>query len=244
MEACENTIRLEIYRWEPRREPRPRFQFFHRPWQSRLTVLGLLQEVYEEHDSSLAFRSSCREGICGACAMLVNGRYRLACATPVADLGTKCITVAPLPRLRVIKDLVVDLEPFWRAHEAVRPYLTPPSGPPGGREFLQSPRDRERMGQAIACILCGSCFSACPTHWTGKHDLGPAALTRTFRFYADSRDGDGAARLARADRGLWRCRYALNCTDACPRNVNPAHHIRELRRQAVRSWLGRVTRRT
>jgi len=217
---------LEVFRWRPGR--RPQLERFELP--RRTTVLDLLVAAREE-DGSLAVRMGCGQGICGACAVLVDGRFALACRERVGR--RRRLTVLPLPRLPMIADLVVDLGPFWRAHREIRPYLVP------GSQAGQSPAERRRVAGAAGCCLCGSCFVACPAHWKGSFGLGPAALGQLYRFWADSRDRDGSGRLRRAARpdGVWRCHASFTCSEVCPQGVDPARQLELLRRAVLRELI-------
>jgi succinate dehydrogenase / fumarate reductase iron-sulfur subunit len=166
--------------------------------------------------------------------MFINGRYRLACNTQVNGLGGRRITVGPLPHLPVIRDLVVNIHPFFDKIDRVKPYFEPPAAIPE-KEFLQSPKLRQAIDVAIDCIDCAACFSACPLTWTDPAYPGPAALVKAHRFIADSRDADKVARLRLTDGedGIWRCHTVFNCAEACPKSINPTHFIQHLKRNAA-----------
>jgi len=227
-------ITLKVFRLDPERDERPRFDRYRVPFRPGMTVLESLFHVLEHQDGSLAFRYSCRGAVCGACAMYINGSHRLACQTQVSDLKSKVVTVGPLPFMRVIRDLVVDLEPFFAAYEQVMPYLVRLSGPPE-KEHIQSPAERARIDEQVGCLLCASCYSSCPSAWTGREYLGPSALQKAYRFCADSRDEGGARRLAIVgnERGVWRCHTVFNCVEACPKDLNPTVAIQELKKLVV-----------
>ena len=193
-------------------------------------VLDLLHRVKYEQDGSLTFRRSCAHGVCGSDAMLINGRNRLACKIRVDQLGAKRITVAPLPGLPVIKDLVVDMDAFFAKFRSVQPYLQPLDDQGPERERRQSPADRARFDDTTKCILCAACTSSCPSFWAQPSYIGPAAIVNAHRFIFDSRDDAADERLEiLADKdGVWRCRTIFNCTDACPRGIRITQAILEV----------------
>jgi succinate dehydrogenase / fumarate reductase iron-sulfur subunit len=192
-------------------------------------VLDVLHKVKYEQDGSLTFRRSCAHGVCGSDAMLINGRNRLACKIRVDQLGKKRITIAPLPGLPVVKDLVVDMEGFFQKYRSVKPYLITESPAPE-RERLQSAEQRAVYDDTTKCILCAACTSSCPSFWAQPAYVGPAAIVQAHRFIFDSRDEGAAERLEiMADRdGVWRCRTIFNCVDACPRGINITRAILEV----------------
>jgi succinate dehydrogenase / fumarate reductase iron-sulfur subunit len=192
-------------------------------------VLDLLHRVKWESDGSLTFRRSCAHGVCGSDAMLINGRNRLACKIRVEQLGKKRITIAPLPGLPVVKDLVVDMEGFFGKYRSVQPFLVTHTPEPE-RERRQSPEQRARYDDTTKCILCAACTSSCPSFWAQESYVGPAAIVNAHRFIFDSRDEGGEERLEiLADRdGVWRCRTIFNCVDACPRGINITRAILEV----------------
>jgi succinate dehydrogenase / fumarate reductase iron-sulfur subunit len=232
--ASPKTIRLRIQRYDPKADSEPHYDTFDVPTRPRMTVLDALFEVLEKQDRLLAFRYSCRSAVCGSCATYINGRQRLACNTQVNTLGNE-ITIAPLPHLPVIRDLVVDLHPFFQKIEMIKPYFDPPQPYPE-KEFLQSPKDREAVDTAIDCIDCAACYSACPMSWTDQNYPGPAAFLKAARFINDSRDAATAERLqlVGCEDGLWRCHTVFNCADACPKKLNPTDFIQRLKRKATR----------
>jgi len=236
-----NDLTLKIYRFDPDLDQEARIGTFVIPYQDGMTVLEALFYVLEKVDGSLAFRFSCREGICGACAMFINGSYRLACETQVARLleeGHREVHVMPLPHLPVIKDLVVDMTRFWENYEAIAPWIVTRSADPE-KERLQSPADRKKIDEFVGCILCGSCFSSCPSVWTGKDYLGPTAMMKNYRYAADSRDDATEERLGltATEKGAWRCHTIFNCVEACPKKINPTEAIQGLKRKTVAALL-------
>jgi succinate dehydrogenase / fumarate reductase iron-sulfur subunit len=196
-------------------------------------VLDLLEKVRGYQDGTLAFRRSCAHGVCGSDAMRINGHNRLACKTLVKDIGSDEIVVEPIMGLPVIKDLIVDMEPFWDHYRSVLPYFMCPDDPvPDGKERLQSPAERERYDDTTKCILCAACTTACPSFWSNGKYVGPAAIVQAHRFIFDSRDCGAAERLRILNEpdGVWRCRTIFNCTEACPRDIKITQAIDEVRR--------------
>jgi succinate dehydrogenase / fumarate reductase, iron-sulfur subunit len=200
-----------------------------------LTVLAVLIRIRDEIDGTLSFRSSCRSAVCGSCAMVVNGRIDLACRTQVASFNTNTIILEPLPNLEIIKDLVVDLAPFWSAYELVRPWLIRRHGDPE-KEVLQSEEERGRIDQFVNCILCASCYGACPVLARDPDYMGPHSLAKLERFMLDSRDERGGASLEEInnDRGVWGCDTLMRCIDACPKDVRPTDSIVALRKSLLK----------
>lgn len=227
------TIRLRIQRYDPKTDSEPHYDTFDVPLKPRMTVLDALFQVLEKQDHLLAFRSSCRSAVCGSCAMYINGRQRLACNTQIRTLGKEA-TIAPLPHLPVVRDLVVNLRPFFQKIDMIKPYFVTPEPYPD-REFLQSPRDRERIDTAIDCIDCGACYSACPMSWTNRNYPGPAAFLKAARFINDTRDTGKAERLkiVGCEDGVWRCHTVFNCADACPKKLNPTNFIQQIKRKTT-----------
>ena len=212
-----------------------RYDEFTVPYESSLTVLEGLFYIQENLDGSLSFRYCCRAAVCGSCAMYINGAYRLACQTNVRHLGDGVITVEPLPHMPLVKDLVCDMTEFFEKYEAIKPYLMRDSVEPE-KEIAQSPHERKKLDGPIDCILCGSCYSSCPSVWGEGNYLGPAALLKAYRFEVDSRDEAKKARLPSFDneRGTYRCHTITNCVEACPKELNPTEGIQWLKGAAVR----------
>jgi succinate dehydrogenase / fumarate reductase iron-sulfur subunit len=223
-------VDLRILRYNPERDGQPHWEAYLVECDpKRDRVLDLLHRVKYEQDGTLTFRRSCAHGVCGSDAMLINGRNRLACKIRVEQLGRRRITVAPLPGLPVIKDLIVDMDGFFAKYRTVVPYLVADEAPPD-QERLQSPEDRARYDDTTKCILCAACTSSCPSFWSQPAYVGPAAIVNAHRFIFDSRDHAGDERLeilADAD-GVWRCRTIFNCTDACPRGIHITQAILEV----------------
>jgi len=227
-------VTLKVFRFDPEKDKTSRYDTFQVPVKPGMSVLETLFEVLDKQDSSLAFRYACRGAVCGSCAMYINGSYRLACETQLSMIGTTEITVGPLPHLPVIRDLVVDMVPFFEKYERVMPYLQTKNDPKD-KERLQSPKQRKLINEAVDCILCSSCYSACPITWTHKEYLGPSALTKANRFVVDSRDEATAERLkvVSGEDGIWRCHTIFNCVEACPKKINQTDAIETLRRKTM-----------
>ena len=228
-------VTLKIFRYNPEQDKRGRYQTFQFEADENERVLDLLEVVKGHHDGTLSFRRSCAHGICGSDAMRINGRNQLACKTLVRDLGNK-ITVEPLLGLKVIKDLIVDMEPFFENYKKVLPYFVNNSpAPENGKERLQSPEQRERFDDTTKCILCAACTTSCPSFWTSDDYLGPAALVAAHRFIYDSRDEAAEERLKIVSEtsGVARCHTVFNCTMACPRDIQITRAIGELKMSII-----------
>ena len=207
------------------------------PLTKGLTVLDAIIYVKENLDPTVSYRASCRMGICGSCAMYINGKPRLACHTQVAELGSRVVTVAPLPNYPVIRDLVPDLSRLFRKHSEVEPYLmgSHVSEEPS-QQILQEPSQLLEFLQFSYCIKCGACLAACPTVATSESFWGPQALTQAYRFIVDSRDAATRFRIEKIDTadGPFRCHFAGSCSEACPKGVDPALAIQQLKK--VLAW--------
>jgi succinate dehydrogenase / fumarate reductase iron-sulfur subunit len=201
-------------------------------------VLDLLHQVKWYQDGTLTFRRSCAHGVCGSDAMLINGRNRLACEYLVRDAGTR-ITVEPIRGMGVVKDLLVDMEPFWDSYKQVMPYLVNDEVPADSRERRQSQAERDRFEDTSRCILCAACTTSCPVFWTDQAYVGPAAIVNAHRFIVDSRDRAHTERLQiMADPdGVWRCRTTFNCVEACPRDIKITRAILEVTSETRRAGL-------
>lgn len=226
---------FKIYRHKPESGREPYYQLFEVDVEKGQTVLDVLGEIKAHQDGSLVYRRSCRSGICGSCAMQINGLNRLACETQVELLKAKTVTVDPLPGFQPIKDLAVDMEPFYEKLRAILPYLINPDAPPTDKERIQSPEEFRMIEVATSCILCASCTSSCPSFWADKQYLGPAALVKAYRYVYDTRDAGYADRSGAVNNkhGLWRCHTIMNCNDACPKHIFPTEGISLLKRKVV-----------
>ena len=222
-------VDVRVLRYDPERDANPHWESYTVVADPMDRVLDLLHLIKHEQDGSLTFRRSCAHGVCGSDAMLINGRNRLACKIRVDQLGKRRITIAPLPGLPVVKDLVVDMEGFFGKYESVMPFLVT-KGPAPERERIQSPEDRHRYDDTTKCIMCAACTSSCPSFWAQPGYVGPAAIVNAHRFIFDTRDEGSEERLEiLADKdGVWRCRTIFNCVDACPRGINITQAILEV----------------
>ena len=227
---------FRVYRFNPDSGENPRIDSFALDAKSAgPMVLDALIQIKSALDSTLTFRRSCREGICGSCAMNINGVNCLACTTSMQDLGAE-VRIYPLPHMPVIKDLVADLSNFYAQYAAVKPWLQARTPPPPDRERLQSKDDQEKIDRPAACILCACCSTACPSYWwNSERFLGPAALLAAYRWIIDSRDEASGERLDELEDPfrLYRCHTIMNCTDVCPKDLNPAGAIAEIKKMLV-----------
>ena len=229
----DTTLAVSLYRYNPERDKRPYTEQVkvQIPDGKDLMVLDVLH-LLKEQDPSLAFRRACREGVCGSDAVNMNGRNGLACVTPLSEVvKRRRLSVRPLPGLPVIRDLIVDMEPFYKQYERIKPYLINDEAPPE-QERLQSPSERAKLDGLYECILCACCSTSCPSYWWNPDRYaGPAALLQAWRFLADSRDQGAAERLAELQDAysLFRCHSIMNCVDSCPKGLNPHRAIGEVR---------------
>ena len=231
-------VTFRLRRFEPGTDREPRWEEHRVEVSPGMTVLDGLWKVKELHAPSLAWRSSCRMGICGSCGMLINGRPRLACNTQVAELGGDVVTVAALPNFGTVKDLVPDLGPMFETHRDLMPYLLrddPAEQDDPTREYRQTPGELERYLQFSYCIKCGCCMAACPTVATDPHYAGPMPLGQAQRYNSDSRDGGFRRRreTLSGGGGPWRCHFAGECSQVCPKGVDPAKAIQLMKRDLV-----------
>jgi succinate dehydrogenase / fumarate reductase iron-sulfur subunit len=223
---------FKILRYLPEQDEAQHWENYRVTWQPLDRVLDALHQIKWQHDGTLTFRRSCAHGICGSDAMLINGVNRLACKVLIKDLKQP-ITVEPIRGLKVEKDLVVDMEPFFAAYRKVLPFLINDEPEPS-RERLQSPEDRARYDDTTKCILCAACTTSCPVYWADGNYQGPAAIVGAHRFIFDSRDTGARTRLEilGQSEGAFKCRTTFNCTDACPRGIHVTRAIQEVK-QAI-----------
>ncbi len=225
------TVSVKIKRYNPETDTKPHWQEFSvDDVEATDRVLDVLHQIKWFQDGTLTFRRSCAHGVCGSDAMVINGENGLACQVLVQDVGDT-ITVEAIRGLPVIKDLVVDMEPFFAQYRSVLPYLIT-TDDPGYKERYQSAEDRERFDDTTKCILCAACTTSCPIYWGNSSYVGPAAIVQAHRFIFDSRDEGSADRLdiLNEKSGVWRCRTAFNCTNACPRGIKVTEAIEEVKR--------------
>lgn len=225
---------FKIFRFNPDVDKKPYYQTYEVDVQPGWTVLDALGHIKGYMDGTLTYRRSCRHGICGSCAMLINGRNDLACELQIAPIKKKVITIDPLPGFEIYKDLAVNMDPFYSALKRVKPWLINDEAPPS-KERIQSPEEFKMMGNSIACILCGACTSSCPSYWVDEDYLGPAALTKAYRYTFDTRDKGLMDRVDELDNvhGLWRCHKITNCYHACPKGINCTDFISKLQTKIV-----------
>jgi len=224
------TYRFEVLRYDAAADRAPCFQAYEVIAEGKTSVLEALLKIQAEQDPSLAFRYACRGAVCGSCAMSINGKLDLACRVPLENLHADCVVLEPLPHFEILKDLVVDMDPFWEKYERVRPWLHAGTG--GDRESRIGEAEREKIDQYVNCILCGLCYAACPVLSSNENFTGPAALAKLYRFLADSREDRGARTLQSEDsnEGTWGCRTITRCIDACPKQVRPTDGIAGVKR--------------
>ena len=224
-------VTLRIFRYNPEVDRKPHYDKYKLEAEPTDRVLDLLEYVKSYRDGTLSFRRSCAHGVCGSDAVRINGVNRLACKVLVQDIKSSRITVEPILGMRVIKDLIVDMEPFFDHYRGVIPYLVNDEPPPKG-ERIQSPEERERFDDTTKCILCACCTTSCPSFWASEQYMGPAAIVTAHRFIFDSRDRAGAERLGILNDkfGVYRCHTIFNCTDACPREIEVTRAVGEVKK--------------
>ena len=231
-------IALSIYRFNPEKpDSKPYMQDYvlDIPDNTDMMLLDALILLKDNQDESLAFRRSCREGVCGSDGMNINGKNGLACITPLSSLKSP-IVIRPLPGLPIIRDVIVDMSQFYKQYEKVKPYLINDEEPPA-QERLQSPEDRAKLDGLYECILCGCCSTACPSFWWNPDKfIGPAGLLTALRFIIDSRDTATRERLENLDdpHSVSRCHSIGNCTSVCPKGLNPTKAIGKIRQEMIK----------
>jgi succinate dehydrogenase / fumarate reductase iron-sulfur subunit len=231
-----NIKRVEIYRWDPDTGENPRIDVYEIDLDTcGPMTLDAIIKIKNEIDSTLAFRRSCREGVCGSCAMNINGKNTLACTKAIEDLDGP-IRIYPLPHMEVIKDLVPDMTHFYAQYASIKPWIETQTPPPADRERLQSVEDRSKLDGLYECILCACCSTGCPSYWwNSDRFLGPAILLQAYRWIVDSRDENTGERLDALEDPfkLYRCHTIMACTDTCPKGLNPAKAIAEIKKHLV-----------
>ncbi len=219
---------INIYRYNPESEENPRMDSFEIDLNNcGPMILDAIIKIKNEIDPTLTFRRSCREGICGSCSMNINGTNSLACIEPMENIKGD-ITLYPLPHMSVVKDLVPDLSHFYAQYESIQPWIKTQTTPPASGERLQTQEDREELDGLYECILCACCSAACPSYWWNSDKyLGPAILLQAYRWLADSRDEATGERLDELEDSfkLYRCHTIMNCVKTCPKGLNPAKAI-------------------
>ena len=226
-------LQVSIYRYNPETDSAPHMQSYQVDTAGKdIMVLDVLEMIKAQHDGSVTYRRSCREGVCGSDGLNINGKNGLACITPLSDAvkGNKLV-LRPLPGLPVIRDLVVDMSLFYAQYEKIQPYLQN-NTPAPAIERLQSPEDRAKLDGLYECILCACCSTSCPSFWWNpERFIGPAGLLQAYRFIADTRDTEVEARLANLDDpfSVFRCHGIQNCVNVCPKGLNPTRAIGHIR---------------
>ena len=227
---------FKVYRWNPDEGKNPVIDTYTIDLdQCGTMVLDALIKIKNEIDTTLTFRRSCREGICGSCAMNIDGTNTLACLKPIEEVRG-AVRIYPLPHMPVVKDLVPDLTHIYAQYRAIEPWLHTASPPPPDRERPQSVEERDKLDGLWECILCFCCSTACPSYWwNGERYLGPAILLQAYRWIADSRDEATGERLDALEDPfrLYRCHTIMNCTRTCPKGLNPAKAIAEIKKLMV-----------
>ena len=227
---------FKIYRYDPESGENPRYDSYELDLaETGPMVLDALIKIKNELDPTLTFRRSCREGICGSCSMNMDGKNGLACTTSIEDCKGE-LRITPLPHMDVIKDLVPDFTHFYAQYASIQPWLKTVTPDPSGKERLQSPEERNKLDGLYECILCACCSTSCPSYWwNGERYLGPAILLQAHRWLVDSRDEDTGARLDDLEDPfkLYRCHTIMNCTRTCPKSLNPAKAIAEIKKLMV-----------
>jgi len=236
--ADNRILTLSIYRYNPEVDAKPYMKDYQIeiPAKSDPMLLTLLERLKAEQDPSITYRRSCREGVCGSDGMNINGTNGLACITHISDFKGDKIVIRPLPGFPVIRDLAVDMSQFYQQYERIEPYLQTDELAPA-KERLQSPEERAQLDGLYECILCACCTSSCPSFWWNPEKfVGPAGLLQARRFLADSRDTATDHRLNKLQDpfSVFRCRSIMNCTNVCPKGLNPTKAISEIRTQMLK----------
>ncbi|WP_428355117.1 succinate dehydrogenase iron-sulfur subunit [Methyloprofundus sp.] len=235
-EGATRVQRVEVYRWDPDTDENPRIDSYDIDLdQCGEMVLDLILKIKDEIDSSLAFRRSCREGVCGSCSMNVNGKNTLACIKAISEY-TGTIKIFPLPHMDVVKDLVADMNHFYAQYASIKPWIETQTPPPADRERLQSVEERKQLDGLYECVLCACCSASCPSYWWNSEKyLGPAVLLQASRWLNDSRDENTGERLddLQDPFKLYRCHTIMNCTDTCPKGLNPAKAIADIKKMLL-----------
>ena len=236
MDSGENLKKLKIYRYDPDSKENPRLDTYTIDLDKcGPMVLDALIKIKDEIDSTLTFRRSCREGICGSCSMNIDGTNTLACIKPIEEISGD-IKIYPLPHMEVVKDLVPDMTHFYAQYESIKPWLKSDTPVSADKERLQSEEDRQKLNGLYECILCACCSTSCPSYWwNGDKYLGPAILLQAYRWLVDSRDDADSERIEELEGPfkLYRCHTIMNCTKACPKGLNPAEAIAQIKKKII-----------
>lgn len=241
-DGTKNIRTFRVYRWDPEdvgedgKPKNPRMDTYEIDMDNCAPmVLDALIKMKDEMDASLTFRRSCREGICGSCAMNIDGTNTLACTKPIDEVKGD-VVIYPLPHMKVVKDLVPDMSGFYAQYESIEPWLQTDTPTPKNSERLQSPEDRAKLDGLYECILCACCSASCPSYWwNSERFLGPAILLHAYRWIIDSRDEKTGERLDNLEDPfrLYRCHTIMNCAKACPKGLNPAKAIAEIKKMML-----------
>ena len=235
-DGAKRAKRFKVYRWDPDTDENPRLDTYSIDLDAcGPMVLDGLNKIKDEIDSTLTYRRSCREGICGSCSMNIDGTNTLACLKAIDDIPGD-VKIYPLPHMPVVKDLVADMNQFYAQYASIEPWMKTQTPAPPDREWLQSKEDRERLDGLYECILCACCSTSCPSYWwNSERYLGPAVLLQAYRWIADSRDEYAGERLDNLEDPfrLYRCHTIMNCTKTCPKGLNPAKAIAEVKKLMV-----------
>ncbi|OIB57085.1 succinate dehydrogenase/fumarate reductase iron-sulfur subunit [Natrialba sp. SSL1] len=243
-EAAGETVHIKVFRYDPEvaDKQEPRFDDFHVPFEKGMTVLDAVMYARDEFDSSLTFRHSCRQAVCGSDAFFVNGSQMLGCKTQLSELEQP-VRIEPLPHQEVVKDLVVDMDHFYDQMHAVEPYFQDEETPDASdlEEQRQTPENREKIKMSSRCIWCGACMSSCNIAAGDNEYLGPAAINKAYKFAMDDRESEEIKehrlRILEQEHGVWRCQTQFSCTEVCPKDIPLTEHIQELKREAVKKNL-------
>ena len=242
LNSAEKTVQLKVFRYDPEIEGKeePRFDSFRVPFHRGMTVLDALIYARDKYDSSLTFRHSCRQAVCGSDALFVNGQQKLGCKTQLGDLEHP-VRIEPLPHQDVVKDLVVDMQHFYDQMDAVEPFFDADELPSADEEQRQTRENREKVKMSTRCIWCGACMSSCNIAAGDNEYLGPAAINKAYRFAMDDREGEDRKQerleIIEQEHGVWRCQTQFSCTEVCPKDIPLTEHIQELKREAVKNNL-------
>ena len=234
-----DTITLEVARYRPEQETQPTFESFEVPLRKDWVVLDALNHVKDRVDGSLSYRWSCRMGVCGSCGMMVNGEPKLTCATFLSHYTPGPIRVEPLRYFPIVRDLVIEMTDFMVKLKSVKPWIVREEEKPLSEgEYLQKPSELDAYKQFSMCINCMLCYAACPVYGLDQHFIGPAAIALAQRYNMDSRDQGSQQRLdiLSQHEGIWGCTFVGECTEACPKNVDPAGAIQQYKLTATKEW--------
>ena len=236
--GSKNTKKINVYRWDPSTDENPRLDTYEVDMDNCSSkVLDVLNKIKNEIDSSLAYRRSCAHGVCGSCAMNVDGVNTLSCTKSHSEIKGD-INIYPLPHLKVKKDLIGDLNGLYKQYESIEPWLKTSKEKNQKGEILQSKEQRSKLDGAYECIMCACCSTSCPSYWwNGEKYLGPAVLLQAYRWIIDSRDEEKKERLKKVadELKLYRCHTIMNCTNSCPKDLNPAKAIGEIKKMLATS---------